>query len=93
MKNKIPHVSEVAWLVGVVLCGLGVTLSVKSDFGVSMVIAPAYIVYLKLSEFIDWFTLGMAEYFMQGLIVVVLSFVFRRFKLKYLLCFFTAVIH
>lgn len=93
MKNKITRVSEAAWLVGIILCGLGVSLSVKSDLGVSMVIAPAYIIYLKLSEFIPWLTLGMAEYSMQGILIIVTSLVLRRFKLKYLLCFFTAVIH
>lgn len=93
MKNKIPNVAEAAWLLGIILCGLGVCLSVKSDFGVSMVIAPAYIIYLKLSEFIPWFTLGMAEYSVQGILIVVLSVALRRFKFKYLLCFLTSVIH
>ena len=93
MQKKFQHVSELAWLLGIVLCGLGVCLSVKSDFGVSMVVAPAYVTYLKLSEIFPWFTLGMAEYSVQGLLIIVISLVLRRFKLKYLLCFFTAVIH
>ncbi len=58
-----------------------------------MVVAPAYITYLKLSEIFPWFTLGMAEYTVQGLLIAVLSIVLRRFKLKYLLCFLTAVFH
>lgn len=93
MKNKIPHTAEAAWLLGIIMCSLGVCFSVKSDFGVSMVIAPAYIAYLKLSEIIPWFTLGMAEYSMQGILIVLLSIVVGRFKLKYLLCFLTAVLH
>lgn len=93
MKNKITRVGEIAWLVGIVFCGLGVSLTVKSNLGVSMVLAPAYITYLKLSEFLPWFSLGMAEYAMQGILIVILSFMLRRFKLKYLLCFVTAVLH
>ena len=93
MKNKISHTAEAAWILGIIMCSLGVCFSVKSDFGVSMVIAPAYIAYLKLSEIIPWFTLGMAEYSMQGILIVLLSIVVGRFKLKYLLCFLTAVLH
>ena len=93
MKNKISNVGEVAWFLGIVFCSLGVCLTVKCDFGVSMIIAPGYILYLKLSQFFSWFTLGMSQYIVQGSLIVALTILMRRFKLKYLLCFLTAVIH
>ena len=91
--KKIQHFGEIAWLIGVVLCSLGVSLSAKSGLGVSMVIAPAYVLHLRFSQVFPWFTLGMAEYTFQGLLIIATALVIRRFKLKYLLCFFTAVIH
>lgn len=93
MKNKISKVGEIAWLLGIVFCALGVCLTVKSDFGVSMIIAPGYVLYLKLSQFFPWLTLGMSQYLVQGSLIVALTILMRRFKLKYLLCFLTAVIH
>lgn len=93
MKKKIANVGEVAWVFGLIFCSLGVCLTVKCDFGVSTIIAPGYILYLKLSELLPWFTLGMSQYLIQGCLIVMLTAFIRRFKLKYVLCFFTAVIH
>lgn len=93
MKNKIAKVGETAWIFGLIFCALGVCLTVRCDFGVSMIIAPGYILYLKLSEFIPWFTLGMSQYLVQGSLIVALSIFMRKFKLKYIMCFFTAVVH
>lgn len=92
MGKKIKRGAELAWLFGIILCPLGVCLSAKSGLGVSMVVAPAYVLYLKLSQYLSFFTLGMAEYLFQGLLIVITSLVLRRFKWKYLLCFVTAVL-
>ena len=91
MKRKTGRIAEVAWVVAVVLCGLGVCLSAKSGFGVSMVVAPAYVIYLKISQSVPWFSFGMSEYCLQGLLVILLSLVIGRFKWKYLLAFGTAI--
>ncbi len=91
--KKIQNCGEIAWLCGIVLCSLGLCLSTRSGLGVSMIITPAYNIYLKVSESLPWFTLGMAQYMFQGLLIVATSLAVRRFKLKYLLCFLTAVIH
>lgn len=91
MKQKIGKISEAAWVAAVIICGLGVCLSAKSGFGVSMVVAPAYVIYLKVSQALPWFTFGMSEYCLQGLFVILLSIILRRFKWKYPLAFFTAL--
>ena len=91
--KKIQNCGEIAWLCGIILCSLGVCLSTRSGLGVSMIVAPAYNIYLKVSQTLPWFTLGMAQYMFQGILIVVTTIVVRRFKLKYLLCFLTAVIH
>ncbi|MGN1147708.1 MAG: DUF6198 family protein [Lachnospiraceae bacterium] len=91
MKKEIRNFGEASWAFGTVLCGLGVCLSANSGFGVSMVAAPAYILYMKMSTFFPWLTFGMAEYFLQGILVLFCCIIMGRFKWKYLLSFGTAI--
>lgn len=69
------------------------TFTVKADFGIAMVVAPAYILHLKVSELIPWFSFGVAEYFFQGVLVLITIIVMRRFKLSCLFSLVTAVIY
>lgn len=41
--------TELAYVFGIVFVALGVVLMEKADFGVSMVVAPAYLLYRWLS--------------------------------------------
>ena len=82
--------TEAAYVIGIIALALGTALMEKADFGMSMVVAPAYLVYLKVSEYLDWFTFGMAEYCFQALLLVMLSLVLRRFRKQYLFSFVTA---
>ena len=52
--------SEVAYILGVLLMALGTAFTVKADFGVSMVIAPSFVIYKKINMYLSWFTFGMA---------------------------------
>ena len=91
--KKLSRMGEPAWILGILLCSLGVCFSAKSGFGVSMVVAPAYVLYRKASLFLDFFSFGVGEYVLQGALVVLLCLVLRRFKWKYLLSFGTAVLY
>ena len=73
MNNKKGNFAELAYVMGMILCPLGVCLSAKSGFGVSMVVAPAYVLYLRISETLPWFTFGKSEYIFQGLLLIVLG--------------------
>lgn len=84
---------ELMWALAIVLCALGVCLTAKSGFGVSMVVAPAYVLHLKLVEALPFFTFGMAEYALQGVLVLALALIKKRFCLRYLLTFVTAVVY
>lgn len=90
---KLPRCNELSYVVAVILCSLAVCLSANSGFGVSMVAAPAYILYLKLSTLFPFCTFGMVEYSFQGLLIILLSLFLRRFKWKYPLAFVTAVLY
>lgn len=91
MKKKIDKFAEASWFLALIISSLGVCLSAKSGFGVSMVIAPAYILYQKLSIFYPWFTFGVGEYCLQALLVLIMCIIYRKVKLKYFLSFGTAV--
>lgn len=90
--KKINKMNELAWLLGIVLCSLGVALCTKAGFGLSMIAAPAYIIHLKLFEISEFFTQGTCEYLLQGFLLVVMCIGVRRFKVKYLLAVVTGVI-
>lgn len=90
MKKKLFY-SEIAYILGIIILAFGTALSEKADFGMSMVVAPAYLVHLKLSEIVPWFSFGMAEYCLQAILLVILSIAMKRFKKMYLFSFVTAV--
>ncbi len=92
MGKKIGKMNEAAWVLGIVICTLGVCLCTKADFGMSMIAAPPYIFHLWLRDSFAWFTQGTAEYVWQGIILVIMCVAVRCFKPKYLLSFGTAVI-
>ncbi len=85
--------TELAYILGIVTLGFGVAFMEKADFGVSMVIAPAYVLYRALSPHLPFFTFGMAEYCFQGLLLLVLMLLLRRFRLSFLFSFVTAVLY
>ena len=84
---------ELAYVFGLLALGFGTALSVAADFGVSMVVAPAYLLHLKISQYLPFFTFGMAEYTLQAVLVLVVAILMRRFKISYLFSFVTAVLY
>lgn len=85
--------NELAYIVGMVAVAFGVAFMEKANFGVSMVVAPAYLLYLKLSPMYPFFTFGMAEYTLQAVLLVAMMIMLRKFKLSYLFSFVTAVVY
>jgi len=85
--------SELAYVAGIVILALGTVFMERADFGVSMVVAPAYLIYLKLSALLPWFTFGMAEYTLQAVLLIAMCVVLRRFRVGYLFSFVTAVFY
>lgn len=85
--------SEFAYIIGIMSLAIGTALAEKAAFGMSMVVAPAYILYLKLSQTFSFFTFGMAEYIFQALLLIVMMSVLRRFRTRYLFAFATTVFY
>jgi uncharacterized membrane protein YczE len=80
--------AELSYIVGVAFTALGTALMAAAGFGVSMVVAPAYLIHLKLG-----ISFGTAEYAFQALLLCLMMLVLRRFKLSWLFSFVTAVFY
>ena len=93
MKRKKIFYAELAYVLGIALLALGTALMERADFGMSMVVAPAYIVHLKLVQLLPWFSFGVAEFALQAVLLLVLSMLMGRFKRSYLFSFATAVLY
>ena len=93
MKGKRTIYSEAAYFVGLVVLAFGTALMEKADFGISMVVAPAYLLHLKISEYWPSFSFGMSEYVFQAALLVLLSLVMGKFKKSYILSFATAFLY
>lgn len=84
--------TELAYFLGLVILAVGTGFMEKADFGMSVIVAPAYVIYLKVSQVLPWFSFGMAEYTLQAVLLLVMMMVLRRFQVRYLFSFVTAVV-
>lgn len=92
MKKRVFY-TELAYAVAMVVLAFAASFTEKAGFGMSMVVAPAYLLHLKLSQFLPWFSFGVAEYVFQGLLLLLMVLIMRRFKRSYLFSFVTAVLY
>lgn len=58
-----------------------------------MIAAPAFIMSEALQPMCPFFTVGVSEYVIQGLLLLVLCCVIRHFNWRFLLCFGVAVVY
>ena len=93
MKGKKFFYCEIAYIAGIIVLALGTALMEKANFGMSMVVAPAYLIHLKVSEFLPFFSFGMSEYVFQAFLLGVLSLIMGRIRKSYLLSFATAFLY
>ena len=80
------------WILGTLLCTLGVCLTTKADFGLSMIAAVPYTLHVGFRDAIAWFSQGTAEYLFQAFLLIFTCFLVWRFRWKFLLSFATAFI-
>lgn len=89
VKKKIRISSELTYILAIVLLALAVAILTTADFGISMVVAPAYLLSLKIGAI----TFGQAEYIIQAGVFIVLCFVLKKFRPVYLMSFATCLIY
>lgn len=87
--------TEIAYLIGIIGIALGVGFMERADFGLSMVVAPAYVLHRVISVIpgFAFFSFGVAEYSLQAVLLIVLAIAVRKFRLSYLFSFVTAVVY
>ncbi len=93
MKKKKIFYTEISYIIALITMAFAAAFTAKANFGMSMVVAPAYILHLKMSQIFSWFSFGVAEYCFQGLLVILTIIVMRKFKLSYLFSFVTALLY
>ena len=91
--KKIPRANELLWLFGIIFVALGVAICSKANLGVSMIAAPTFVVQEAVVELWSGFSVGVVEYLVQGLVLIILCLCVRRFNWRYLLAFLVAVIY
>ena len=62
--KKLKLHGETAYILATALLSLAVAMVAAADFGISMVVAPAYV----LSLYADGLSFGQAEYVVQGIL-------------------------
>ena len=91
--KKRTFYTEFSYILGLVVLAVGTAFMERADFGLSMVVAPAYILHLKISQVLPFFSFGMAEYTLQAVLLVCMMLILRRVKLSYFLSFVSAVVY
>ncbi|MDO5111764.1 MAG: DUF6198 family protein [Clostridia bacterium] len=80
-------------MLGILLMAFGTAVMKTAGFGVSMVVAPAYLLHLYISAYLPWFTFGVAEYALQAVLMVAMMLIMRRVRAYYFFAFITAILY
>ena len=86
-KLRIP--AEVAYAAAVLILSFAVAMIASANFGVSMVVAPAYILSLRF----DALTFGQSEYIVQALLFLVLCLLLKKIRLTFFFSFVSCLIY
>ncbi|MBR5427182.1 MAG: hypothetical protein IK118_02435 [Clostridia bacterium] len=87
--KKIKISSEVDYILAILLISFSVAMATCADLGISMIVAPAYI----LSQKLTFLTFGQAEYVVQGVLIVLFCILMRKVKLVYFSSFLTGLVY
>ena len=88
-RKKLTIHSEFAYILSILLLSFSVAMTAAADFGVSMIVAPAYMLSMK----IDGLSFGVSEYIIQGALFIVFCIMMRKVKLVYFSSFVTCLIY
>lgn len=91
MKKPVFY-TEFSHFIGIAIAATGTAMTAWGDFGISMVVGPAFVLHLKMSQIFPWFTFGVAQYILQASVLILMMCLLRRVKLTYFLSFLTAVL-
>lgn len=87
--KKIRLSDELVYMFGAVLLSLATAMLSAADFGLSVIVSPAYLVSLRA----PFLTFGQAEYVVQGILFIIFCIVVRQVKALYFGAFLSGVIY
>lgn len=87
--KKIRIYSELIYVLALFGLSLAVAMLAAADFGLSVIIAPAYII----NEKIGFFSLGEWSYIVQGVLFIAFCFAMKKMKLIYFVSFLSCVVY
>ncbi len=89
MSKKITLHGEFVYVAAILMLSLAVAMLSAANFGVSMIVAPAYIISQKLGVI----TFGQGEYLVQSLLFIAFCILMKKVKLVYFSSFATCLIY
>lgn len=89
MKKKNTLHSEAVYIISILILSFSVAMVSAADFGLSMIVSPAYI----LSQKLGFLTFGQSEYVIQALMFIIFCFLMKKVKLIYFSSFLTCLIY
>lgn len=87
--NKIRISNEWIYVFAVIILSFATAMLATADMGMSMVVAPAYIVSIK----VPFLTFGQAEYIVQGILFVIFCILMKKVKVMYFFAFLSGFIY
>lgn len=87
--RKMKVSNEIVYLAGALVLSLATAMLTAADFGLSVIVSPAYLVSMK----IPFLTFGQAEYLVQGILFLVFCIAMRQIKPLYFGAFLSGVIY
>ena len=87
--KKVKISSELLYIMAILVMSFSVAMITTTDFGLSMIVSPAYII----SEKIPFLTFGQGEYIVQGILFLILCVLMKKVKLVYFSAFITGVLY
>jgi len=87
--KKIRISNEFIYLLATAILSFATAMLAAADMGMSMVVAPAYIISLK----VPFLTFGQAEYIVQGTLFIIFCILMRKVKPLYFFSFASGLIY
>lgn len=87
--KKIEICDEFIYISGAILLSLATAMLSAADFGLSVIVSPAYLISLR----IPFLTFGQAEYIIQGILFLLYCIIMRQVKILYFGAFLSGVIY
>lgn len=87
MKIRVSH--ELVYILGAAILSLATAMLTTADFGLSVIVSPAYLVSVKTG----FLTFGQAEYVVQGILFVLFCIIMRKIKILYFGAFLSGIIY